>query len=315
MSKSPRAGSALAAQSAASTKKSPVSSEPIRTNPVIKLLEADKPAFSVWVNYYGVGSDYQTATAAQSNPNYDFLLYDLEHNPFDTGHLQAFLQNLLDPAAIATGGVSATKPVIVRIPANGREMNEWVVKQVLDTGVSGLMFPHIETREQALNAVRASRYPQKPGALDFEPEGKRGFSNAPPARYWGLGMYEYNEQADIWKLDPNGNLLLIFIIENQLGVENVRDIARALNEANVGCILWAGGGDLMMSYGNDMTETGKGIDRILAAGKEFGIPVGMNNTRNALQDYAKGARAFFSIGPAAFAGEPVTPEVRKALGR
>ena len=34
---------------------------PRRLNPLLDLLEADKPIFSIWINYYGVGADYQTA--------------------------------------------------------------------------------------------------------------------------------------------------------------------------------------------------------------------------------------------------------------
>jgi hypothetical protein len=157
-----------------------------RTSPLIELLEADKPIFSLWINYYGVGSDYQTAVAAQDNPYFDFLLYDLEHQPYDLGLLKRFLWDLLDPAALAAKGRGAIKPVIPRLPPNGRELNEWVIKQVLDTGVAGIMVPHIETPEQALNVVAAARYAQKPGARDFAPEGKRGYSPAVPARYWGL---------------------------------------------------------------------------------------------------------------------------------
>ena len=60
-------------------------------------------------------------------------LYDLEHDPLDVNGLSFFLRSLLDPAAIARRGVSATKPVFVRIPPNGREIrhNQWMVKQVL----------------------------------------------------------------------------------------------------------------------------------------------------------------------------------------
>lgn len=56
-----------------------------RISPLVTLLEADKPAFALWVNYYGVGADYQTAASAQANKNFDFLLYDLEHQPYDLG--------------------------------------------------------------------------------------------------------------------------------------------------------------------------------------------------------------------------------------
>jgi 4-hydroxy-2-oxoheptanedioate aldolase len=144
-----------------------------RTSPLVALLEADKPTFALWVNYYGVGADYQTAAAAQANKNFDFLLYDLEHQPFDVGQLRRFLWDLIDPAELAAYGRGSVKPVIVRLPPNGRELNDWVIKQVLDTGVAGIMMPHIETAEEAMNVVAAARYPQKPGAADYFPEGHR----------------------------------------------------------------------------------------------------------------------------------------------
>lgn len=296
---------------------------PDRTSPLVALLEADKPTFALWVNYYGVGADYQTAASAQANKNFDFLLYDLEHQPYDLGQLRRFLWDLIDPAEVAAHGRGAIKPVIARLPPNGRELNEWAIKQVLDTGVAGIMMPHIETAEQALNVVAAARYPQKPEAGDLLPEGHRGFSPAVPQRYWGFGpaqITEYLDAADVWGLDPAGELVLVFIIESKLGVENIREIARALRDARVKAILWAGGGDLSLSYGesfllDNSPETLAGIEAILAAGTEFGLPVGMNHTLQAVADYAKGARAFFSIGPAALGGAPTAPEVRAALGR
>src|SRR4029450_4581501 len=152
---------------------------PPRRNPVIKLLDERKPAFSIWANYIGVGKDYHAAVTLQNNRNYAFILYDLEHDPLDVEGLSQFLRALLDPAQIARDGVSVTKPVIVRIPPNGREIhqNQWMVKQILDTGVAGLMFPHIETPEQAINAIRAVRYPQPADAPHVQPEGVRGASN------------------------------------------------------------------------------------------------------------------------------------------
>ena len=74
---------------------------PPRANPVIKLLEQGKPAFSIWANYIGVGKDYHAAVTLQNNKNYDFILYDLEHDPLDVEGLCQFLRALLDPAAIA----------------------------------------------------------------------------------------------------------------------------------------------------------------------------------------------------------------------
>jgi 4-hydroxy-2-oxoheptanedioate aldolase len=289
-----------------------------RANPVIRLLEQGKPAFSIWANYIGVGKDYHAAVTLQNNRNYDFILYDLEHDPLDVEGLSQFLRALLDPAAIATHGVSATKPVIVRIPPNGREIhqNQWMVKQILDTGVAGLMFPHIETPEQALNALKAVRYPQPASAPNVEPEGLRGASNAIAARYWGMSSREYERRSDVWGLSPDADMLIILIIENKLGVDNVRDIARTLRDAHVKTILWAGGGDMSLSYGHDAALTQAGLDKVIAAGTEYGLPVGINGTTDFQRRYDQGVRLFFDIGPAyAATGPAITPAQRKAVGR
>jgi 4-hydroxy-2-oxoheptanedioate aldolase len=287
-------------------------------NPVIRLLEQNKPAFSIWANYIGVGRDYHAAVTLQNNRNYDFILYDLEHDPLDVEGLSQFLRALLDPGQIARDGVSATKPVIVRIPPNGREIhqNQWMVKQILDTGVAGLMFPHIETAEQAINAIRAVRYPQPANAPHVLPEGLRGASAAIAARYWGLSSRDYERRADVWGLHPEAELLVILIIENKLGVENVREIARTLKAANIKAVLWAGAGDMSLSYGRDQALTSAGLDAVIAAGNEFGLPVGINGTTDFKRRYAQGVRVFFDIGPAyAASGPSVTAEERKAVGR
>jgi 4-hydroxy-2-oxoheptanedioate aldolase len=289
-------------------------------NPLIDFLEADKPIFCLWANYYGVGADYQAAAAIQANPNYDFVLYDLEHQPYNLDQLRRFLWDLIDPASLAAEGRRVVKPVIPRLPTAGRELNQWVIKQVLDTGVAGLMFPHVETAEEALHAIAAARYAQKPGSADYLPEGMRGYSPAVAARYWGLNLTVYEAKSDIWGLDPDGNLLLIFIIESYRGVGNVHDIARALTEAGVKAILWAGGGDMSVSYGESVygvnaPRTDAGVAAVLAAGKEFGLPVGMNNYMNVESDFARGARAFFTAGPASLGIPPLSDESRKAVGR
>jgi len=291
---------------------------PSRSNPVIKLLDQGKPAFSIWANYIGVGKDYHAAVTLQNNKNYDFILYDLEHDPLDVEGLSQFLRALLDPAQIAKDGVSVVKPVIVRIPPNGREIhqNQWMVKQILDTGVAGLMFPHIETPEQAINAIKAVRYPQPANAPNVQPEGLRGASNSIAARYWGMSSREYERRSDVWGLSPDADMLVILIIENKLGVDNVREIARALKTANIRAVLWAGGGDMSLSYGHDEKLTSAGLDKVIAAGTEFGLPVGINGTTDFKRRYAQGVRVFFDIGPAyAASGPSLSADERKAVGR
>ncbi len=266
-----------------------------RATQLVSLLDEGKAVFGAFVNFAGVGNAPMDAMTHSRDGNIDLVMYDLEHSPFDVTQLQTYMQFLLDPGAIAEAGeVKAAKTIIARIPAYGRELetNTWMVKNVLDTGVHGVVFPHIETAAQALTAVRAMRYPQAPGAPDFEPEGIRGSGASVAARYWGLSVPDYMEQSDIWRLDPNGNLVPWFIIENKLGVANVREIARALSARNIGAVLWAGTGDLGASYNNDQAAVAEAVDVILAAGKEFGLPVALNGAVDVKHRMEQGARIF-----------------------
>jgi 4-hydroxy-2-oxoheptanedioate aldolase len=111
-------------------------------------------------------------------------------------------------------------------------------------------------------------------------------------------------------------MLVILIIENKLGVDNVRDIARTLKAAHIKAVLWAGAGDMSLSYGHDEALTSAGLDKVIAAGTEFGLPVGINGTTDFQRRYTQGVRLFFDIGPVyAASGPRLTPEQRKAVGR
>lgn len=276
-------------------------------NSLVSLLDDDKVAFGLTVDARADPVDLS------ANSNIDFVFYDMEHGPFDVTALQTWMQWLLDPGAIAKAGdLKAAKTVIVRIPATGRELhhNTWMVKQVLDAGAHGVIFPTLETPEQAFTAIRAMRYPQKVGAPDLEPSGLRGTNPRIAARYWGLSVPDYIERADIWRLDPpNGNLLAWLLIESPLGVANVREIARQLNANNIGAVLFAGsetGGDMLNTHGGDREAVADAIDTILAVGKEFGVPVALTGTANMKQRIAQGARLFTS---------GVTPALRTEAGR
>ena len=276
-------------------------------NGLVRLLDDDQVAFGLTVDARA------DPVALAANPDIDFVFFDMEHGPYDVSALRIWMQWLLDPGAIAAvGDAMAGKAVIVRIPATGRELepNIWMVKQVLDTGAHGVIFPTIETPEQALTAVQSMRYPQPVGAPDQEPAGLRGTNPRLAARYWGLSVPDYIERADVWRLDaPNGNLLPWILIESPRGVANVREIARELSERNIGAVLFSGsetGGDMLNTHGRDREAVGRAIDTILAAGQEFGLPVAMTSTANMLQRIEQGARLFTS---------GVTPDLRRQAGR
>lgn len=285
-----------------------------RINPMLDLLDDGKPLFGAWVNYIGGGSDPQSAIA-HSQSGFDFVIYEMEHSGFDITKFQSYLQWLLDRRAIAeSGGNVAQMPVIVRVPANGREGNQWIAKAVLDSGAHGLLFPFTETVEQVEQLVGSMRYPQPDGSPDMAPAGYRGWSPSMAARYWGMSTDEYTQRADIWRKDPRGSLLPFFLIESEEGLNNIRDIAQYLSENEIGAVLYAGSADLGMSLGGDPDRLAEALDTILAVGKEFNIPVAVNwpaEESGFVEEFEKGGNVFVGISRVTLPGD----ETMSALGR
>ena len=191
--------------------------------------------------------DFSLYAAAQfSQSDLDFVILDMEHRTLDFERLEAFLLGSTNKAEIARQGhLQVRVPPIVRIPTYGRTLNEAIVKQVLDIGAFGIMFPAIENKDQALQAVRASRYPPRKDSKYPEPRGMRGNGNMPAAWFWGLTRPEYSLRADVWPANPQGELLLFLQVETIEGVRNINEI---LSVPGIG-VLFIGPNDLSWSLG------------------------------------------------------------------
>ena len=156
----------------------------------------------------------------------DYVYVDMEHGPMDFAALQTFLLGMTDKRAIAeSGSLRANVTPLARIAPYGRESAAWAVKQALDIGLMGLIFPAIETPDQALAAVRAMRYPQRRDSRYPEPPGLRGSGAAIGSWFWGLSGGDYFLHADTWPLNPDGDLLALMMIESIAGVRNADAIA------------------------------------------------------------------------------------------
>lgn len=128
-----------------------------------------------------------TEAVLQARP--DIVIADMEHSLIGVEHLQNICM------------VSGTTPVIARM--KGLEKNE--IKRVLDTGVSGIIVPGIESKEDAQNVARFSR---------FAPEGRRG---AGPGRASGYG----SRFSDYLQSRP----VIMVQIETRGAFEAVQEIA------------------------------------------------------------------------------------------
>src|SRR4030095_13924102 len=109
-----------------------------------------------------------------------------------------------------------------------------------------IVLPQLETVEDAEAAVMACRYPQERSASDEQPRGERGYWSPGAHRYWGIDLTDYHRMADLWPLDPMGELLLSPMIETAKGVEELPRILETV--PGIGAV-WAGYGDLAVSLG------------------------------------------------------------------
>lgn len=212
-----------------------------RLNGMIRALEAGGPAFSAFAPI-----DIQTAIA-MAGSKYDGIVFEGEHAPWDMVGLRDSLQFMLNPRQIAeTGSIAPPVTPFCRVPVNGIEKGQWHAKQALDTGVYGIVWPHISSVEEAYNAVAACRYPRLKDKPLYEPQGIRGDGPARAARYWGVTQQEYYARADVWPLDPKGEIFVVIQIEDTKGIENLLDMLE--NVPGIGAVL-IGEGDLGQELG------------------------------------------------------------------
>ena len=135
------------------------------------------------------------------------------------------------------------------MPPYTSENAAWVVKQALDVGVMGFVFNTVKTREEAEAAVKSMRFPPWKAFPNTHkgPVGRRGWSPAGAVWAWGIGAEEYRRRANLWPLNPEGDLMAIVkYIETQEGVKNVDAIAQV---PGVTALSAAAGGDLSSSSG------------------------------------------------------------------
>jgi 4-hydroxy-2-oxoheptanedioate aldolase len=230
--------------------------------------------------------------------------------------LRQALQFMLDRRQIVERATLAPAVTpMVRVPPNGGEKNQWIAKQVLDIGVFGIIFPHVSTAEEAWNAVSACRYPRLSTAPIYHPPGIRGDAPARAARYWGLTQQEYYRRADVWPLDPQGEILVVIQCEDTRAIDN---LPRILKEVpGIGVVL-IGEGDLSQELGHprdyEHPVVAKEIDRILAICKEYNMPCGHPHpdAHNIERLVACGYRFLMPSAPRSFG---VLEQARKLAGR
>jgi 4-hydroxy-2-oxoheptanedioate aldolase len=213
--------------------------KPKRINRAIELLQQGQPIYYTGSHEGTDGSFEQGVKDAQTWA--DYISYDMEHAPFDVKGLAEYMRGLAKGGPTKSG--HRTPAVIVNVPVDGTDeatvrANAWMFQQVLATGVHGILLCHADTPGAVRAFVEAVRFPAYGG--------RRGVHGNPTAaRIWGITADAYGEKADVWPLNPNGELLLGLKLEDKYALENAEANSKV---PGIAFAEW-GPGDMAFSLG------------------------------------------------------------------
>lgn len=215
----------------------------MKKNPVKAALREGKAQVGTWLSLGDL-----TATRMLARVGFPWLTVDMEHSPIDWSQAATLF------AAIADAGCVP----LARVPEGRHDY----IKRVLDAGAHGIVVPMVETVEQARIAIAAAKYP---------PTGNRSLGGAVHALNFGASAGDYYRQA-------NDEILVVLQTESPRGVENADEIY-SLPGLDA---IFVGPNDLRAQMrspdGQDPSaeEFEAMLQRILAAGKTAGTPVGIH---------------------------------------
>jgi 2-dehydro-3-deoxyglucarate aldolase len=229
------------------------------TNSLKPRLREREPLYGLWLSLAS-----PTAAEALAHAGFDWLCIDMEHAANDTRDVTEQLR------AIAAAHLPTE--AIVRVPSH----DGWLVKRVLDAGARTLMFPNVETADDAARIVRMTQYPV-PGAID----GLRGVAGAVRAAAYGARR-DYVQTA-------NAQIATIVQVESARGLDNVDAIAATPGVDG----LFVGPADLAASLGHlgdsRHPDVQGAIAKVLAAAQRAGVGAGIFATDVAAARQARDA--------------------------
>ena len=250
---------------------------------VVNLIADGQVVFGI---FSGPTTREQGALMGQ-NRELDFVFYSLESGPFDIMSTKVYMEGIGEGS-----GSEPPHPLVLRIPPirDGTEAARAHVAEALDADVAAIVFPHVETADEARHAV-ASMTLASAGGL-------RGDADPEAARVFGVSPEDYAARAGVWPLDPAGELVSFLLIEDQIGIENALEITSVPGIS----IVSPGPGDLRRAYEGDMEAVEAAIQTVLAACLEAGVPCGITaGPDDIAMRIEQGFRVFIVTSPEALA--------------
>jgi len=195
--------------------------KPRRVNKGIELLEDGQPIYytDVVLGHHGV--DPYAMGVKMAHTWADAVNISMEHDStLDFTGLRAFVQGLVDGGPTRSGHrtpmLSATTPISGWDEAFMRA-NIWVISSVLDCGIMDISLTHArDPKAVQVASQMAMRYPfDYPNTPKLPMEGRRGSSASFAAQAWGVSPAKYVHIADLWPLNPRGEMLFGLKLEDK----------------------------------------------------------------------------------------------------
>src|ERR1700674_1995356 len=140
----------------------------MRPNPVKNALKEGKPSVGTWLSLGSI-----TAARYMARAGFAWLTTDIEHSLVDWETATHMFASIADAGCIA----------LARVPSNRHDH----IKRVLNNGAHGVVVPMVNSREEALAAVAAAKYP---------PTGNRSVGGSVHLLNFDASVDEYLARAD-----------------------------------------------------------------------------------------------------------------------
>lgn len=209
-------------------------------NKIRKKIQEGLPTIGTWMQL-------PTSSVAEilGNSGYDWVAVDLEHGHFSNAHLPDIFRAIELGGSIPFARVAQTKTKDI--------------KQVLDAGAQGIIFPMIETGEQLRDAISKSFYP---------PKGVRGI---------GFSRTNlYGKKIEQYLKGRSENVFIVAQIEHERAVANLDEIlsVKGLDAIMVGPYDLSGSMNITGKF-ND-PKFNNAMETIFSKTKKHKIPMGVH---------------------------------------
>ena len=285
---------------------------PKHLNPVVDLLAQKKAVFGLYApanRRAGRGgavpadapppkAPAELAKDALTSSNADYIFDGTMEGDFDRGFtpFTEFMKGMVDGGTLKTAPAKQLyQPMFVKtheIAPDPALANQRIARQ-LNLGVTGIVLVDVKSADEVKRGIAAMRFASKGGTRPDD------VGNAPAV--WGMSEAEYKQKADVWPLNPNGELVNFTIVESKEGLANVREIAAV---KGIG-VLFPGAGTLRGIFSTtdangqrvlDEQAWEGAIQQVLSACKEFNVACGYPASATDIEKRIQQGFSVFIIG-------------------